>query len=267
MFKKVYIEITNNCNLNCSFCTHNKRENKYMSISEFTYILDKLKPYTKHIYLHVLGEPLMHPNIMKFINLASTSFNVNITTNGYLLNRVSLSNNIRQINISLHSFNPTNHLSLEKYLSNIFKISTNISRNTYINYRLWIKNEYTNEILNLINKEYNTNLTIANLKDNNTLSNNIFLSTHKEFIWPKLEDNIVSKKGTCYALKDHIGVLVDGTIIPCCLDADGIINLGNIFKDNLEDIINSPRYQRMLAGFKDNKKCEELCQRCTFIDK
>lgn len=267
MFKKIYIEITNNCNLNCSFCTHNKRPNKFMSLDEFSIILDKIKGYTEHIYLHVLGEPLLHPNIIEFINLASKYYKINITTNGYLLDRLNDLSNVRQINISLHSYNNNNSLFLEDYLHDIFKISKKLSRNTYINYRLWIKDEKTEEIIKYINKEYHTEIDYQNISRNTTLAPNIFLSTHKEFIWPKITEDKKETKGTCYALKDHIAILVDGTVIPCCLDADGIIDLGNIFSDDLENIIKSNRYQQMLQGFKENKKCEKLCQNCNFIEK
>ena len=102
-YKKVYIEITNNCNLNCSFCIHNKRTPKFMSMDEFKIILSKLKGYTKYLYFHILGEPLLHPYINEFINEASKDFYVNITTNGYLIKNIKDNKNIRQINISLHS--------------------------------------------------------------------------------------------------------------------------------------------------------------------
>lgn len=267
MLKKVYVEITNNCNLNCSFCTHNKRQNKSISLNEFKIILDKLTGITKHLYLHVLGEPLLHLHINELIDLASQKYQINITTNGYLIDRIIDNENIRQINISLHSFHESNNKTLEEYLSSIFAVASKLSCKTYINYRLWIKNANTQPILDYINREYQTSLTLDNLKDNNTLAPNIFLSTHKEFIWPKLNSAIISDRGTCYALKDHIAILVDGTVVPCCLDADGQINLGNIYKQSIEEIINGKRYQQMLKGFKENKKCEELCKRCNFIDK
>lgn len=85
----------------------------------------------------------------------------------------------------------------------------------------------------------------------------------EEFIWPDVNNNIYNE-GTCYALRDHIGILVDGSIVPCCLDSNGIITLGNIYKDNISDVINSKRYTDMLSNFKNNKKCEELCKHCNF---
>ncbi|MBQ6841364.1 MAG: SPASM domain-containing protein [Bacilli bacterium] len=103
---------------------------------------------------------------------------------------------------------------------------------------------------------------IYNLSDNTKLAKNVYLSINKEFIWPSLDNDYYDENGSCYALKQHIGILVDGTIVPCCLDSKGDINLGNILEDNLDDIINSPRYQQMIEGFKCSKKIEMLCKKC-----
>ena len=99
------------------------------------------------------------------------------------------------------------------------------------------------------------------------INKNIFISINEEFIWPDLNNNYYNEVGTCYALRDHIGILVDGTIVPCCLDTTGTINLGNIYKTSLNEVINSKRCQNMLLGFKQNKKREELCKHCSFIKK
>ena len=267
MFKKVYIEITNDCNLSCSFCIKNKRIKKYMSIGEFKIVLDKLKGYTEYIYLHILGEPLLHPNINEFIDYASKNFYVNITTNGYLINNIVNNKNIRQINISLQSFDSKYIISLNEYMENIFNVVDKLKKNTYISYRFWVKNKYTMEIINLINKQYNTKINIKNIKNNTRLIDNIFISNMDDFSWPNLNNSFYNEKGTCYALRDHIGILVDGTIVPCCLDSKGDICLGNIFTDSLETIVNSDRFKTILDGFKNNKKIEELCRHCNFINK
>lgn len=265
MYKKVYIEITNNCNLNCDFCIKNTRPHKYMSLKEFNIILNKLDNYTKYLYFHILGEPLLHPKINEFIDVASKKYNINITTNGYLIKNIINNKNIRQLNISLHSYNEKYKISLNDYMNNIFNTIDILRDYTYISLRLWTKSKYSESILEMINNRYNTNLKMNTLKNNTTIAKNIFISINNEFIWPDLNNNYYNEFGTCYALKDHIGILVDGTIIPCCLDSKGIINLGNIFKDNLKDVINSNRYKNMLNGFKNNKKCEELCKKCKFL--
>jgi len=262
-FKKVYIEITNNCNLNCDFCIHNKRDKKFISIDEFKLTLDKLKDYTDYLYFHILGEPLLHPNINELINIASNNFNINITTNGYFINRIKDNKNIRQINISLHSYTDTYNTSLNDYLENIFSTIDNLP-NTYFSLRLWVKNKYNNDIIDYINKRYNLdiNYDVKNYK----ISNNIFINNFHEFIWPDLNNDYYNEVGKCYGLKDHIGILVDGTIIPCCLDSEGIINLGNIHSDNLEDVLKSKRVINMINNFENNKKCEELCKHCNFLN-
>ena len=264
MYKKIYLEITNNCNLSCDFCIKNKRKNKFMSFDEFKFILSKLDTYTKYLYFHVLGEPLLHPYINEFIDYASNDYKINITTNGYLIDKIKNNKNIRQLNISLHSFNDKYKTSLEDYMNKIFEVVDILSEYTYISYRFWLKDSNSKKILNMINTKYNVKLDINNLKNNSTISKNIFISVNEEFIWPDLNNNYYEELGTCYALRDHIGILVDGTIVPCCLDSKGIIKLGNIFKDNLNDIINTKRYQNMLEGFKCNKKTEELCRKCKY---
>ncbi|HIS11510.1 MAG TPA: radical SAM protein, partial [Candidatus Onthocola stercoravium] len=68
--KKVYVEITNNCNLDCSFCIKNTRKSMFMSEDNFEVILNKLKNTTSYLYFHVMGEPLLHPLINEFIDIA-----------------------------------------------------------------------------------------------------------------------------------------------------------------------------------------------------
>lgn len=262
MYKKVYIEITNNCNLSCDFCIKNTRKNKFMNINDFEIILNKLKEHTNYLYFHVLGEPLMHPKINEFINLAKeNNFNINITTNGYLIKRIINNKNIRQINISLHSFNEKYKKTLEDYFKDIFEVTDILKEYTYINYRIWINSTYKERILKILEEKYN-----IKINEHTKLDKNTYIDFDKNFLWPDLNNNYYNEVGKCYALKEHIGILVDGTIIPCCLDSKGIINLGNIFKDNLDDIKINDRYHNMLEGFKKNKKIEELCKHCKFLD-
>lgn len=259
MYKKVYVEITNNCNLSCEFCPHNKRKNEFITLDNFKIILDKLDGYTEYLYLHVLGEPLLHLDINELIDVASKRYKINITTNGYLINRIKYNKNIRQINISLHSYN--GNTNLNKYMNNILDSINELSKYTYISLRFWTKNKYSNDMLKYINDYFKINIEkIEKCK----VKENIFLDIDEEFIWPDLNNNIYNEVGTCYALRDHIGILVDGTVVPCCLDSNGVIKLGNIYKDNIDDIINFEKYVNMINGFKDNKKCEELCKHCNF---
>lgn len=268
-FKRIYIEITNCCNLACPFCIKNSRKPKVLSFDEFKLILNKIKPYTNYLYFHVLGEPLMHPNINELIDYAcSNDFKVNITTNGYLINKIKNNNNIRQLNISLHSFDNNGKLSLNDYIKTIFDVVENLAKNgTKISFRLWIDNNTNDQILDRINEYFGTNIILNNFLGNITIKENIFLSISKPFIWPSLNNEFYDEKGTCYGLKQHISILSDGTVVPCCLDTKGNINLGNIYNDELDAILNSKRVQNIINGFNNNLKTEELCKRCSFIDK
>lgn len=252
-FKRVYIEITNVCNLKCSFCLPHNRENRFMSFDEFKLVLDKIKPYTNYIYLHVKGEPLLHPEVDTFIEYAyNEGFFINLTTNATLLKEhLHVTKFLRQINISLHATN-----SLE-----IIKVARNI-KDSIVCFRIWnIDKDTKNK--ELLEKEFN--IEIPN-KENFTLAPNIFLSQKEEFTWPSLENKFENNKKYCYGLINQIGILADGTVIPCCLDNNGDINLGNIFNEDFDKIINSERATNIINGFKNSKVTEELCKKCSFKD-
>lgn len=263
-FKKVYIEITNGCNLNCSFCIGNKRKIKFLSFSKFKIILDKIKPYTNYLYFHILGEPLLHPNIIMFIDYASNmGFYINITTNGYLINKLKGIKNIRQLNISLHSYDDKYGVSLDKYLGDIFNVISDFGE-TYVSLRFW--GNFNDTVLRKIILYFNIDNIPYNF-DKFKLSDRVFLSKFHKFIWPDLSNDYYSVEGKCYGLIDHIGILSDGSIVPCCLDSSASICLGNIFSDDLSDVLNSSRVTNMIDCNRRGYKCEELCRHCNFLEK
>ena len=266
MLKKVYIEITNSCNLRCDFCIQNTRTKVFMTESAFCEALKKLKGHTNYLYFHILGEPLLHPQIRTFIHRATEEcFYVNITTNGYLITKLRNISNLRQLNISLHSYDEKYHVSLEDYLNRIFEVVDTL-KDTYVSYRLWVKNSYTERILTILNTHYKTSVKSIDIDGNVKLKNKVFINSFHEFVWPNLDNDFYSVKGTCYALRDHIGILVDGTIVPCCLDSKGDIKLGNVFSDSIDAVLRSDRVVEMKQGFQNKEKCEELCRHCSFID-
>lgn len=271
-YKKIYIEITNNCNLKCSFCSEVKRKRRFMTTEEFENILIKIKDYTDYIYLHIKGEPLLHPNIIEFLHLADKyNLKVNLTTNGTLFSKVakelSECNSLRKINFSLHSEN-----SLDNYCEEIFK-NVELLKDKIIIYRLWtLKNNQldskSQEIVNKIKKYYNLpQETVDKIYTSNNIKikSTIYVDKDNEFSWPEVTTH--KSSGYCYALKTQIGILVDGTVVPCCLDSNGVVNLGNIFKESLEEIINSEKYISLKKSFQDRKPCEKLCQSCTFKER
>lgn len=274
-FKRIYIEITNYCNMNCKFCPKTNRRLQYMKIENFKNIVTKIKDYTNTIYLHVKGEPLLHANLKEILEIAKQSnLDVVITTNGTMLKEkqeiLENAKSIRQINISVHSFEQ-NIKKQNNYLDDVLNTVKNITdkNDIYISYRFWnmhnediAKNE---EQIQQICKSYNIE-SYDELKTNNylKLKEKHYINIDNVFEWPNLNNKECSEYGYCYGLIDQLAILVDGTVVPCCLDQDGIINLGNILEESLEDILNKEKTKEIIKGFKENKLHEELCKKCTF---
>ena len=271
-YKKIYIEITNICNLNCSFCSKVEKPRKMLTTFEFKEIVEKIKDYTDYIYLHVKGEPLTHPNIIEFIDIAKEyNLKVNLTTNGVLfpkyVEELSKCENLSKINFSLHSEN-----NIPNYCEKIFDSVNKLNNQTVI-YRLWTLkenelDEKSTEIVDKIKNHYKLdNLFIEKVKTENNVKINstTYVDKDNEFSWPEI--NEYKSNGYCYALKTQIAILSDGTVVPCCLDSNGQIELGNIFNNTLEEIISSERYQNLKKSFQDRKPCEELCKSCTFKER
>lgn len=272
-YKKVYIEITNSCNLNCSFCSPVKKEKRFMTEEEFEHVLEEVSKVTKVIYLHVKGEPLLHPKIIDFLKLAEKyNLKVNLTTNGTLfpklVEKLKDCKALHKINFSLHC-----EQNIPNYEEEIFKNVQKLSPDTVIIYRLWtLQNnkldEKSTKTVEKLEKYYELSPeTVDKLKTENNvkISSTIYVDKDNEFIWPEITSH--KSCGYCHALKTQIAILVDGTVVPCCLDSNGIIDLGNIYKESIEEIQNKERYQKLKKSFQDRKPEEKLCQSCTFKER
>jgi len=277
-FKKIYIEITNSCNFDCSFCFKTARATKFMSPDEFRVIVQKIRPFTNYIYLHVLGEPLLHPQLDEILSIAEDAgLNINITTNGGLLERkkeILFRHSVRQINISLHD--AEENIAPEKwedYLNSSLDFAQKAAPNMYICLRLWNSSNESSQpfnslFLNRISARFN--LAEDKLLDNTSgngikLTEHIFLQRAPRFEWPDQKQEGLQTQKHCYALRDHIAILVDGQVVPCCLDADAAMKLGNIFTGDLSEILINQRAIDIKKGFEQRKIVEPLCATCGFI--
>lgn len=271
-FQKIYVEITNKCNLSCSFCSKDNREIKELSLHEFDTILNKIRQYTNCIYLHVKGEPLLHSKFEEMLEITKKyNLNVKITTNGTLLNNRLITlqkfDNIRQINISLHSEN-----SIKDYFEKVFKTSDILSLKIPIVYRIWLLNDYhldklSTIIVDKIIAYYNLNNSFYEkvLKEKNIkIKDNIYLDKDNEFTWPDNINDNNNNFGKCLGTRSHIAILSNGDIVPCCLDSKAILKLGNIFENDLEEVLNSKLFKEINHGFKNNKLVCNLCKNCNF---
>lgn len=275
-FAKIYIEISNTCNLNCSFCPKTERPPCSMTKSEFETVLSKIKGYTEHIYFHLLGEPLLHPELESFLNIATKhNFKVIITTNGTLLGKkqeVLLKDNAHyKTVISLHSFeaNAINcGLSFDEYLNNCLCYAKLANGKKTVVLRLWnsggleSQNSY---ILSAVESRFKKPWKTT--RDGFKINDTVYLQFGDKFDWPDTVETKENDNIFCYGLRDQIGILSDGRVVPCCLDNNGKLSLGNIFERELEDIINSPAATEIYNGFSARTAVAKLCKNCTYARK
>lgn len=282
-FKKVYIEITNVCNLSCNFCPKTKRKYKFMNKEEFTYILNEVKPFTEHIYFHLMGEPLLNEDIEYFFEESrSKGLHVNLTTNGTLLSKVGdkliKAKSLRQVNISLHSFEANKKtVELEEYLDSItdFIIKARENSDIICAIRLWNmdnddlkgENNLNKDILKMLEDKLKLDFSLSEkLQESNRikLKDKVYLNMAEKFQWPDIKIDSLGENVFCHGLRNQIGILVDGTVVPCCLDSEGNLALGNIFERPLKEILTGDRATNIYNGFSRRVAVESLCKKCGY---
>lgn len=270
-FHKIYLEISNLCNLRCSFCPGTKRPSKAMSEEEFSALLPKLRPWSDYLYFHVMGEPLCHPLLDRFLELAGEAgFRVILTTNGSLLDKkkdsLLQSPALHKVNISLHALE-ANDLSMpfETYLNQCLGYGQAAQGKKLTIFRLWNQGgaEKQNAAI-LAALEAAFPKPWVQERRGIRIGDLVYLEYGDKFDWPDLSAPDNGRQIFCYALRDQIGVLCDGTVIPCCLDHDGDIPLGNLFQETMEEILEKPRAKAIYQGFQNRIATEELCRKCGY---
>jgi len=270
-FRKVYLEIGNICNLSCRFCPGTKRTKKALTEEELAVLLPKIRPYTDYLYFHLMGEPLLHPKLEQFLELAREhGFKVILTTNGTLLqNKQQMllrSPALHKINISLHAFE-ANDLAVpfQKYLADCFAFGQASAGRKLVVYRLWNsggEDTHNTEILETMHRYFPEEWVKERL--GTRIADRTYLEYGDKFDWPDLAAPEGSEKVFCYGLRDQLGILCDGTVVPCCLDHEGDLALGNLLRQDMEEILSSPRAKAIYEGFSNREAAEELCRKCGY---
>jgi len=270
-FRKVYLEISNLCNLDCAFCPKTKRTKHAMTEEEFSSLLPKLRPYTDYLYFHLMGEPLLHPRLSRFLELAGEEgFKVILTTNGTLLGAqqemLLSSPALHKVNISLHAFE-ANDLSIPfgEYLAGCFRYGKAAEGKKLTVFRLWNQGgaEKRNQEILAAMEEFFPK-PWREERRGIRIGERMYLEYGDKFDWPDLAAPEGSERVVCYGLRDQIGVLCDGSVVPCCLDHEGDIALGNLHGQSLEEILETPRAKAICEGFLQGKAPEELCRKCGY---
>ena len=273
MLDKIYLEITNVCNLDCSFCHKTKREKKLMSEEEFNVLLGKIEGKSKYLFFHLMGEPTLHPLLSRFIESArNKGFLPAITTNGSLIAEKGesiLSALPYKISISLHAPEANPAFSADGYLESCVNFAKEAAiRGSFVALRLWnLGTDADNSaILDFLRSSFPGEWVNLRGGSSQRLADHIFLEWGERFDWPDPSAPECDEDADlfCYGLRDQVGILADGTVVPCCLDADANINLGNLFFSELDDILASPRARAIYDGFTRRRAVEPLCRRCGY---
>jgi MoaA/NifB/PqqE/SkfB family radical SAM enzyme len=258
------------------------RDKRFMDPVLFRSIASAVVPLTEEVCFHLMGEPLLHPNLDEYLQYCqSIGLRVNLTTNGILLNAqradALLGPALSQINFSLQSFESNfPYQDDSAYLSRLFSFTERALRerpDLYINYRLWNDGvpgaiDSNARMIEKICRGLQVDRigpTDVRGRKSTRIKGRVYLHRDSRFIWPHPSQPVRSQQGFCYGLSSHIGILADGTVVPCCLDKEGIISLGRCQTQPISDIIDSPRAQTIREGFQRRNLVEDLCQRCTFI--
>lgn len=284
-FHRVHIEVTNICGLACSFCPPKTNPSKTMPLAFFEEVLMQLQPYTKTLAFHVMGDPLTLSNLEEYLDIADKhGFEVELTTSGYYLGKTDIQTlfhrAVRQLNISLNSFNKNSlNMSFEEYINSVLKVCSQKTEHypkPFVNLRLWnlddicSEAQYNKMLFERLGSFFRSDIDEEQIYKEKVksirLAPKVLLNFEGYFEWPSLASSH-SSDGTCYGLTSHFGILANGTVVPCCLDGDGVINLGNLHENTLKEVLNSKRAQNMIEGFKNFKAVEELCKKCSYKDR
>lgn len=251
-----------------------------MDVNEFESALSEVAPLAEIVCLHLLGEPLAHPRFSEIVDVCERyNTQIDLTTNGILIkrhgDRIINSKCIRQVNFSLQAFKDNfPDRDLESFLAPVFEFtrSANATRPAlYINYRLWNQQSHDSnnedvfqKIESYFNVVINRNIETGAIKSKN-IWNRLYLHFDSRFEWPSFSLPHQGTRGRCHGTINHIGIHADGTVVPCCLDQKGAIDLGNVKKQSLREILDSERFIKMRDGFLNGVLVEEFCQHCSFI--
>ena len=291
-FKRVNLEISSVCNLACSFCHAGRKHNRecsFMDKSLFETIIPQIAPISEVISVHLMGEPLLHPDFSSILHIAEKcGAKIDVTTNGTLLEAWSSFYKIpcvRQINFSLQSGIDHFHSEIKsndfkKYFENIAAFVEQASKerpDLFFNFRLWnLKdfshaNDLNKELIRIIVERFGTkDLSAVDevdifQKKSVRIMGKIFIHFETLFEWPILSSPMLHEKGFCHGLSSHFGILSDGRVVPCCLDRDGVMTLGDAKTELISEILKKPRSLSIKEGFKNRILIEELCQHCSYI--
>lgn len=268
MFKRIYVELSNYCNLNCIFCTPTEKNSRMMSLEQYKNVINQIKNYTKEVCLHVLGEPLIHPDFSQIVKYTiDNDIDIMLSTNSRLIPKLKnelINLKIKTWNLSLHStYDMKNQEEFILELLDFIKLYQEKYEATF-HLRLWAE---SNKLIKASNDKIRKILFDYYKYDGEILprirlKERVILAYEEEFEWPKLDG--IKTDGYCLGGKSHVAILANGNAVLCCLDAKGYTTFGNVFNNSFSNIIRSEDYLHAINEFRNNRCYYELCSFCTY---
>ena len=222
-----------------------------------------------------MGEPLLHPELPELLAIAGElDFLVNITTNGTLLPQVGetllAAPAVRKVSISLHSLEANDSRVFSAYLEGCISFAKRAAAaGKLTGLRLWNldgslpgQNDLNAPMLEELHRAFPGEW--PPVREGHKIAERTYLEFGERFEWPDLSAGEREGDAFCYGLRDQFGVLCDGTVVPCCLDHEGDLALGNLFTQPLEEILSSPRARAIYESFSGRQAREELCRKCGY---
>jgi radical SAM protein with 4Fe4S-binding SPASM domain len=256
-----------------------------MSLEFFEEVVKEAQNFSKEIACHVVGDPLTLPNLSAYLDIVHKyKMKAMLTTSGYFMKKHAFETlfhpAVKQINVSLNAFNKNDtSISFEQYMRPILNLcheKVKQKKELFINLRMWNLDEimsekaFNSELFNVLEQSFDVELNLESLdpkeKKSIRLENKVLLHFDNYFEWPSLENQNYGH-GTCQGLSSHIGVLANGDVIPCCLDNDAVMKLGNLKEQSLKEIVHEKRATAMRDGFKVGQCSEEMCLKCSYKDR
>lgn len=255
----VHIELTNKCNNSCKYCPHFKmiRKQEDMNLADFRHIVSKCKNEGITIIKPFLnGESALHP---RFIDAVEYIKDNGLTV--YLFDNMSLIDKDKTDKL----------MKILKDDDMIVCSIDSVNKETYIKLRGTFKFEETMENVNYFISEYfrlnqNFHLVIQQVRylDTDTSTeiggfNAYFkkwngkkytVSSTKAMNWAgAIKGNEAQKDIGCPRLFKDMCILVDGTVCLCCVDYEGSVIIGSIYKNSIEELYSSETFERYRKNF------------------
>lgn len=255
------IEVTNRCNLNCVICSrrYSSRPQGLMDMTLFAKIINEIKHSSRFTWLHLLGEPLLHPHIAEMIKLCKENgMKVGISTNATLLNEQRAKKILESgLDSCILAFDGVNketyeqvrtggvYETVEKNILNFLKLKKELKKEKPWTVIQTVEINLTESEIGAFKKKWkDSDVNEILVRKYSTSAGQI---EDKDFVAKPQHQYIPKQKLSrppCFLLWNSAVIFWNGDVSVCCHDCvNGKLVFGNLKDDDLKTIWNSPKIE------------------------